>query len=200
MVSQKPTAELCISLSQIERQLGNVDAAKTILTDALRKCKRDTAKILLALAWIEEDAFANIARAEKHIASALQIDPTDVNVHIAYANMLIRQGKTIEARKALQASSNLVAEDGKHFTMWSVLESLTGNFTAARKILEAGAQKFPGDAFLLQRWGALEAKCGNTTSARELFLRSATIQPHAPTFVAWAILEEQEIAQVISNN
>ena len=65
------------------------------------------------------------------------------------------------------------------------------NLPAAREILEKGVQLFPGDIFLLQRYGTIEAKLGDVDKARELFQRSVMIQPHAPTFVAWAILEEE---------
>jgi len=36
--------------------------------------------------------------------------------------------------------------------------------------------------------------------ARELFERSVVIQPHAPTFVAWAILEETEGNKILHPN
>jgi len=76
--------------------------------------------------------------------------------------------------------------------MWSTLELEDGNPAAARKILYEGARLYPGDQFLLQRWGTLESRLGNIEKARELFGKSVLIQPHAPTFVAWAILEEGE--------
>jgi predicted Zn-dependent protease len=68
----------------------------------------------------------------------------------------------------------------------------SGNINGARRVLEEGSKLYPGDQFLLQRWGTLEAKHGDVTKARFLFEKSVTIQPHAPTFVAWAILEEEE--------
>ena len=66
-----------------------------------------------------------------------------------------------------------------------------GNLQAAREILEKGVKQFPADIFLLQRYGTIEAKLGDVDKARELFQKSVLIQPHAPTFVAWAILEEE---------
>ena len=71
------------------------------------------------------------------------------------------------------------------------IEMEAGNLSAARDILEKGAKKFPADIFLLQRYGTIEAKLGDVEKARELFQKSVLIQPHAPTFVAWAILEEE---------
>ena len=75
--------------------------------------------------------------------------------------------------------------------MLGTLELESGNFVEARRMLEQGAKLHPGDQFLLQRWGTLEAKYGSVKKARELFGRSVVIKPHCPTFVAWAIMEEQ---------
>ena len=75
--------------------------------------------------------------------------------------------------------------------MLGTLELELGNVADSIKILKEGAAKFPGDQFLLQRWGTLEAKLGNVEKARHLYEKSVLIQPHAPTFVAWAILEEK---------
>lgn len=44
----------------------------------------------------------------------------------------------------------------------------------------------------------MEFKLGNFANARVLFERSVEIKPHAPTFVAWAILEEEESMRTIS--
>ena len=44
----------------------------------------------------------------------------------------------------------------------------------------------------------MEAKLGNIGEARELFPeKSVRIQPHAPTFVAWGILEEENGMQAL---
>lgn len=78
------------------------------------------------------------------------------------------------------------------FSLLGTIELESGNVVGARAVLEEGVSKYPGDQFILQRWGTLEAKHGSVNKARELFKRSVMIQPHAPTFVAWAILEEEE--------
>jgi tetratricopeptide (TPR) repeat protein len=105
--------------------------------------------------------------------------------------MELRLNQPDKAKNTLQQCSGFVSKDGQHYTMLGTIEMEFGNISAARAALAAGALQYPGDQFLLQRWGTLEAKHGDIQKARELFQKSVTIQPHTPTFVAWAILEEE---------
>jgi tetratricopeptide (TPR) repeat protein len=192
VVKERPTSALCVSLAELERQLGDSERAREVLLHGLNKCDKERSKLLLALAWLEEDAFDNAAEAKKLIDEAMVVDKNNVRVHVAKASMELRSGRINEARSTLRQATELQSDDGVHYTMWATLEIDSGNFREARRLLEEGAEKFPGDQFLLQRWGALEAKFGSVLKARELFDRSIIIQPHAPTFVAWAILEEDQ--------
>lgn len=192
VVKERPTSALCVSLAELERQLGSADRAREVLRHGLNKCDKERSKLLLALAWLEEDAFSNAAEARKLIEEAMKVDKNNVRVHVAKASMELRSGRINEARATLRQATALQSEDGVHYTMWATLEIDSGNFREARVLLEEGSEKFPGDQFLLQRWGALESKFGSVKKARELFDRSIVIQPHAPTFVAWAILEEDQ--------
>ena len=192
VVQTRPTSALCVSLAELERQLGNVERAKEALLHGLENCDSDRSKLLLALAWLEEDAFDNPQEAWRLLNEALRYDKNNVRIHIAKASMELRGNKVADARATLKRATQLASDDGQHYTMWATLEIDSGNFREARRLLEEGAAKFPGDQFLLQRWGALEAKHGSVEKARELFDRAIIIQPHAPTFVAWAILEEDQ--------
>ena len=192
VVKERPTSALCVSLAELERQLGSADRAREVLRHGLKKCDKERSKLLLALAWLEEDAFSNASEARKLIEEAMKVDKNNVRVHVAKASMELRSGRINEARATLRQATALQSEDGVHYTMWATLEIDSGNFREARILLEEGSEKFPGDQFLLQRWGALESKFGSVKKARELFDRSIVIQPHAPTFVAWAILEEDQ--------
>lgn len=192
VVKERPTSALCVSLAELERQLGDSKRAREVLVHGLNKCDKERSKLLLALAWLEEDAFDNATEAKKLIDEAMIVDRNNVRVHVAKASMELRSGRINEARSTLRQATALQSEDGVHYTMWATLEIDSGNFREARRLLEEGAEKFPGDQFLLQRWGALESKFGSVLKARELFDRSIVIQPHAPTFVAWAILEEDQ--------
>ena len=125
------------------------------------------------------------------VEEALRIDGKNVRVYVAKANMELRMKKIEEARSTLRTASKFDGDDAQHYTMLSTLEFEAGNVHAARRVLIEGAEKYPGDHFLLQRWGSMESKLGNTDKAREIFEKSVRIQPHAPTFVAWGILEEE---------
>lgn len=54
---KKPTSAICTSLAELERQEGNISKAKDILVYGLKKCRLEKSKILLSLAWLEEEAF-----------------------------------------------------------------------------------------------------------------------------------------------
>ena len=189
---KKPTSAICTSLADLERQEGNIDKAKDVLVYGLKKCRSEKSKMLLALAWLEEEAYNNPQEAYKLIDLAIKSDPNNVRVHLAKANMELRLNRFTQAKNTLYAATKLVSEDGKHFTMLGTLELESGNIKEAQSILEEGTKLYPGDFFLLQRLGTLEAKYGSVTKAREIFSRAITIHPHAPTFVAWAILEESQ--------
>lgn len=70
------------------------------------------------------------------------------------------------------------------------LEAESGRYLDAQRVLEQGVRLFPGDFFLLQRLGDFEAKHGSAKKALDAFNKAILIQPHTPTFVAWAALEE----------
>lgn len=196
VIVSKPTPELYISLAEIYTIQGKKDEARSTLQHGLEKFKYDKLKILLSLASLEEEVFSNTEEAMKLINLALSIDKKDIRIYVAKASIEIREKDFESARKTLQSTQNLQADDGKHFTMWSTLELRSGNVTEALRVLQLGSSKFPGDPFLLQRWGTVEAKCGDSVAARNLFRKSIQIRPHAPTFVAWAILEESEVRKV----
>lgn len=192
VVRNRPTSAICVSLAELERQLGSPESAKAVLLHGLKKCDKERSKLFLALAWLEEDAFRNEVEATKLISEAMKIDGNNVRVYVAKASMELRLQRKEDARKTLRHSLSLNSEDGQHFTMLGTIELEMGKLSEARRVLEEGAERYPGDKFLLQRWGTVEAKFGNVEKARKLFEKSVLVQPHAPTFVAWAILEEQE--------
>ena len=188
--NNKPTSAICATLSELERQEGNVDRAKEILLYGLKTCFTEKGQLLLALAWLEEDAYNNPDEAYKLIELAQKQEPKSVQVLVAKANMELRLNKFANARATLHQATKLPSDDGKHYTMLGTLEAESGNFREAQRLLLEGARLFPGDFFLLQRLGTLEAKHGSAKRAQEIFSEAIVIQPHAPTFVAWAILEE----------
>ncbi len=193
LVKKKPTAALCVTLSEQERKRGQVELAREILLDALHTCGQERSKIYLALAWLEENIFHNIGLALEYISEGMKADGYDnVRAYVAKASLELRCNQLELAKATLENATKMQAEDGQHYTMWSTIELESGNVDKARSIIEEGARRYPGDQFLLQRWGSFEAKHGNSSVARKLFEKSVVIQPHTPTFVAWATLEEAE--------
>lgn len=191
-----PTAPICVSLADLERAMGSADNARDILVIGLKTCSKEKSHILLALAWLEEDHFQNASAAAHLIRSALLEEPKNVRIYTAKASMELRQGKIDEARATLAQAADMEAEDGHHYTLWGTIELECGNYRESQRVLEEGARRYPGDKYLLQRWGSLEAKHGSFKKARDLFSRSLASQPHAPTFVAWAIMEHELGQQV----
>ena len=192
VVNQRPTSALCVALAEIERQTGAFNKARETLLKGLKSCAEERSKLLLALAWLEEDAFNNVLEAESLLDESMRIDGNNVRVHIAKASFELRLRRVDKAREILRNATSLKAEDGQHYTMWCTLELECGDVEKARSVIEEGYKKYPADHFLLQRWGTFESRHGNQSKARELFEKSVLIQPHAPTFVAWAIMEETE--------
>jgi tetratricopeptide (TPR) repeat protein len=83
VVWKKPTSTICVSLSDLERQLGDPDKAKQILLHGLKRCSKERSKLLLALAWLEEDCYRNINEAFSLIEEAIVEDELNVKVYIA---------------------------------------------------------------------------------------------------------------------
>eukprot|EP01041_Mallomonas_annulata_P003417 gene3417-6780_t len=198
VVNIRPTAALCVALADIQRLQGFPENSKDTLLYGLRRCRTERSKILLALAWLEEDVFNNVREASKWLEEAIEIDKLNVKIYLAKANMELRQHRIEDARKTLDITRNLPSQDAQHYTMLSSLEIDHGSIERAIVVMEEGARKFPGDQYLLQRWGSVESKRGNIKKARELFERSIQIKPHAPSFVAWAMLEEEQGLQALT--
>ena len=87
-----------------------------------------------------------------------------------------------------QRQQTFPVKDGRLFNAWAKLESKT-NLHEARKILVRGMKMYPRDYKLLQAAGNIEERLGNVTAARDLYSASLHIEPHAPTLIAYAMLE-----------
>lgn len=215
-VSKKPTGPICISLAEVERSLGNANTAKSILEQALQTCPlADHVAIYLCLAWVVEDAFKQVNLAYDLIERAIKINPLHIPAYIAKANVALRHRNVDLAKRTLYHSLSLhtdqqlklqhrnltylnhnkdaISTDGHHYTMLATIELECGEVETAKRIIEEGAKLYPNDHFLLQRWGSIEAKHGNISLARLLFARSIKMKPHAPTYVAWALLELSQV-------
>ena len=100
MFEKKPTAAICVALADLERQLGNPERARAVLQDGLGRAvdaaststsigaatvataAGERSKMLLALAWLQEDAFSETGPAFALIDEAFQLDPLNVKVRL----------------------------------------------------------------------------------------------------------------------
>jgi tetratricopeptide (TPR) repeat protein len=80
-------------------------------------------------------------------------------------------------------------KDGRLFNALADLEAQDGRLGTARNTLLKGMKLFPRDQSLLQAAGRVEEKVGNFTGARDWYSASLSIEPSAPTLVAYAMLE-----------
>ena len=75
--------------------MGEPEKAKQTLLEGLNQCQKEKSKMLLSLAWLEEDAFDNTEVALDLITKAMKIERSNVRVYIAKANLELRQGNLI---------------------------------------------------------------------------------------------------------
>ena len=122
VVEKRPTSAICVSLAELERQEGNPEKARDILVYGLKKCHKERSKLLLSLAWLEEDMFGRSGEAEELVNEALRIDGKNVRVYVAKANMELRMKRTEQARDTLRLATQFEGEDAQHCTMLSTLE------------------------------------------------------------------------------
>lgn len=104
---RKPTAAICVALADLERQLGNPERAREVLQDGLGRAVDVTSssssmgstaasstaagersKMLLSLAWLQEDAFSETGPAFALIDEAFQLDPLNVKVRFAASSLI----------------------------------------------------------------------------------------------------------------
>lgn len=175
--------------------------------------EREKTEVYLALAWLEERYCANFDRAEALIETALARSPRSGVALVALARLEGRrqqrfQGWPRGGKKAvrdatvrrlasacvhLESGSNGRPDqqpvDGRVYNAWAHLEVKARRWPEARKILYRGLTRYPHDHMLLQATGNVEERLGNYTGARDLYSASLSIQPAAPTLVAYALLD-----------
>lgn len=208
------TAALVCSLGELLIARKEFIAAREMYQIHLRRLKteKDLTEVYLAAAWLEERFFRKYDKANELIQLALQKSPTSSLAQVAMARLEGRRihrqngggygnGKDDAAvrqhlAKACTTIENNNGEvaaptDGRVFNAWAKLEVRSRNFSAARNILRRGMIRYPMDYSLLQAAGKVEEHFRNYTGSRNLYSASLSIQPSAPTLVAYAMLESQ---------
>lgn len=199
-LEKKSTAALVCSLGDLWMAQKKYTQTQELYESHLMKIQteRERTEVYLAWAWLEEKYLNSWERAEELIQLALLQSPGNSRALVALSRLEERRdgGNTVGAKRRL-ASACLQqqerrqdgASDGRLFNAWAHLEVKARKLPAARKILLQGMKQFPRDQSLFQAAGKVEERIGNYTGARALYSTSLSIEPSAPTLVAYAMLE-----------
>eukprot|EP00900_Chrysochromulina_parva_P012275 jgi/Chrpa1/21048/Chrysochromulina_OHIO_Genome00009061-RA len=157
------------------------------------------ASIDLLLAWSQlERAAGNVSAARRLLQTARKYAPQSARVRLPLAALEAASGEASAARAAFADAVELPgahrSDDGaggfsELFNAWAVFEAKLGDVPAALEVLRRARKRYPRDPSLLQTLGTLQQRAGDLDGARASFSQSLAILPHAPTFVAYALLE-----------
>jgi len=120
---------------------------------------------LLGLAYLQAGDFDNAAATYQ---KALAQEPENLDVRRAYAEALLRRGKTVEARSELQRVLKSDPEDGNSHLRLGQLDRQEGNFDSARKELERAKTLMPDNPEVEYQQVLLEDAVGNDDQAIEI--------------------------------
>jgi tetratricopeptide (TPR) repeat protein len=174
-----------------ERYFSNLDQAEELLTTALRLSPQSTLA-QVALARLDGRRQQQLHTALDGTTSSV-VRPTGTQVRNATARRLASVCIKFEQQNSdtavTQCHSRDEPADGRIYNAWANLEVKAKRLHEARKILYRGLARYPTDHSLLQAAGKVEERMGNLTGARELYGASLSVQPSAPTLVAYALLD-----------
>lgn len=196
---RRPQAEVCVAWASLEAHLGHIDRARELFSQGAQHEQRSGAdgggRVELLLAWADiERSAGNSSHARALLNSALERAPRSPKIHTAIAHLEAARGDEVAARAAFTAGAALsphaVGEKtAEVFNAWASHEARRGELGRALAIVERGRRRHPRDPSLLQTLGTLHRRAGNTTAARASFEEAVRLRPHAPTFVAWGLME-----------
>jgi tetratricopeptide (TPR) repeat protein len=196
------TAALVCSLGELWIAQGHFERARQLYLDNIDRLStpREKTEVYLALAWLEERYFSNREGAEQWLTTAYRISPQSTLAPVALARLDGRRyqehgpqhavrNATVHRLAAACRNGKSAPIDGRIYNAWAHLEVQAQRVSEARRILYEGLARYPEDHSLLQAAGKVEERLGNLTGARDLYGASLSIQPSAPTLVAYALLE-----------
>lgn len=197
-VAQKPNAEICVAWGVLEGRDGRIDTARRIFKQAVVSAKPLDNIATLSNVYREwaavEERVGDLSRARDLLSKAIAAHPTHCTAYVALAKLEARRGCTTRAIELVRAAAEVSPEPpATVFVAWGHIELAScRRLDEARTVFERGIRLHPRDSALLQSLGILEEKCGNVAEARSYFRESVSVKPHAPSFVAWAMLEQRQ--------
>eukprot|EP00871_Galdieria_phlegrea_P000016 jgi/Galph1/1014/GphlegSOOS_G5746.1 len=204
----RPNLQVFIGLATLEARQGNINKSRETFQaafdlllsgkltgpDIVKKKFAMFPKAVLYRAWANvEESFGNDEKAVEILSKAIVECPPEAETYFALSRVEVKRRNWMEARKLIQFAESLdPVTKPAIYNFWAILEEKTGNEEVAKQILEKASRLHKNDYSILQTWATIERRTGNIGKARELFQRSIDIQPNAPAFVAWALMEEEE--------
>lgn len=186
--------------AKVELSEGNIDAARTILREGLRRTNlsdesisssRTDRKPFLshALGMLELNSH-RVADAQEVFYEAIERFGNNSQLLLGAGLCEVRLGKDVAARGLLERS---VYADRRHahaWQVWGVMEGRAGNFRAAKTLFEGGIKYCPEHGALWQAYATMESRLGNFDVAARLFATGIEkCSNHVPLYQAWACLE-----------
>ena len=154
-----------VYLAQLYSDQGAYDQTVELLKK-IPESERDVQTLFsLGLAYLQAGDFDN---ATATYEKALAQEPENLDVRRAYAEALLRRGKTVEARTELQRVLKSDPEDGNSHLRLGQLDRQEGNFDSARKELERAKTLMPENPEVPYQQVLLEDAMGNDDQAIEI--------------------------------
>jgi tetratricopeptide (TPR) repeat protein len=154
-----------VYLAQLYSDQGAYDQAVELLKKIPENEMDAQTLSLLGLAYLQAGDFDNAAATYQ---KALAQEPENLDVRRAYAEALLRRGKTVEARSELQRILKSDPEDGNSHLRLGQLDRQEGNFDSARKELERAKTLMPDNPEVQYQLVLLEDALGNDDQAIEI--------------------------------
>jgi len=152
-------------LAQLYSDQGAYDQAVELLKK-IPESELDTqTRSMLGFAYLQAHDYDNAATTYE---KALAEEPENLDVRRAYAEALLRRGKTAEARTQLERVLKADPEDGNSHLRLGELERQEGSFDSARRELERAKTLMPDNPEVQYQQVLLEDAVGNDDKAIEI--------------------------------
>jgi len=195
--SKREKVEVFLAYAWLEeRYFHNGDHAHELLSTALR-LDPTSSVAQVAMARLEgrrqtittSSSSENTASRQVTLQRLAQACQTNSSTNSNSSVILPAQPQAQHRRRRSSSSPPQGHKDGRVYNAWANLEVKNRRYRKARQILREGLEHHPHDFSLWQAAGKVEELLGHYTEARTMYSESLSIQPSAPTLVAYALLE-----------
>ncbi|HVI07034.1 MAG TPA: tetratricopeptide repeat protein [Candidatus Binatia bacterium] len=162
--------EAHLGLAFSDLQLHRPKAALTQLQTVQKLLgKSHTWRLARAEAFRQAQDFVH---AESEYRAALQEDPKDLNIHLAYADTLFRLRRFPQALAALDAAQNLAPTDARLYALRAQIHAKEGDRGATNRDVEQAERYGQNDVDILMSTGTALLTLGERDAAMQRFSRA----------------------------